>query len=403
MYSMDILDIRGPLMLRPLSAVIFLLLGLVGNSLQAQTTTAVKPPEVTVLQNGPGQGDGFIFIAPKGAGIGGGPQPGPVGPEIVDSNGHVIWFSEVTNGQVAAGFRVQSYHGKPVLTWAQQSNFGKLAGAGSVNYIADATYRIIATVQAGNGLNEDAHEFLLTPEGTALVTIYDVVPADLSPVGGSKNAPVWEGSIQEIDVATGKVVFEWHSLGKVGFDESYWPLPDSSTKAWDYIHINAIALDDDGNLLLSARHTSTIYKLDRHTGAVLWRLGGKKSDFRFGPGAAFSFQHDPVVAGPNTIRIFDNEVNPKPVLPASRIIWLKLDPAAKTATLLRSLDHPEHISAISQGSAQLLDNGNTFVGWGEPGRFSEFDPNGHLIFDATLPKGYDSYRAYRFRWPPDQK
>lgn len=391
------------LMSRSLSAVLFSLLGFSSSALEAQTTAPVKPPQVTVLQNSPGQADGLIFIPPKGAGIGGGPQPGPVGPEIVDSNGRVIWFSEVTNGQVAADFRVQSYHGKPVLTWAQQSNFGKLAEPTSVNYILDDTYRIIATVRARNGLNADAHEFLLTPQGTALITIYDVVTADLSSVGGSKSAPVWEGSIQEIDVATGKVILEWHSLGKVGFDESYWPLPDSPTAAWDYIHINAIALDDDGNLLLSARHTSTVYKLDRHTGAVIWRLGGKKSDFRFGTGAAFSFQHNAVAVGHNTIRIFDNEVNPKPVLPWSRVIWLKLDPSAKTAALIRSLDHPDHLSVLSQGSAQLLDNGNTFVGWGQPAHFSEFDSNGRMIFDATLPKGYDTYRAYRFRWPAGQE
>jgi hypothetical protein len=169
--------------------MVFLLLGLAGNSLEAPTA-AVKPPEVTVLQNSPGQADGLIFVAPKAAGIGGGPQPGPVGPEIVDSSGRVIWFSEVTNGQVAADFRVQSYRGKPVLTWAQMSNFGKLAGATSVNYIADDTYHIIATVRAGSGLNADAHDFLLTPQGTALITIYDVVGADLSSVGGSKNAQV---------------------------------------------------------------------------------------------------------------------------------------------------------------------------------------------------------------------
>jgi hypothetical protein len=207
--------------MRPLSVAVFLLFALAGNSSDTPKTTALNAPEVTILQNSPGQADGLIFIAPKGAGIGGGPQPGPVGPEIVDSSGHVIWFSPVTNGQVAADFRVQSYRGKPVLTWAQQSNFGKLAGGTSVNYIADDTYHVIATVKAGNGLNADAHEFLLTPQGTALITIYDVVTADLSSLGGSKSAPVWEGSIQEIDVATGKVIFEWHSLGKVGFDESY--------------------------------------------------------------------------------------------------------------------------------------------------------------------------------------
>jgi hypothetical protein len=388
-------------MTRLLSVLAFLLLCLAGNSSNAATTTTVNPPDVTVLQNSPGQADGLIFIAPKGAGIGGGPQPGPVGPEVVDSTGRVIWFLPVTNGQVAADFRVQSYRGKPVLTWAQQSNFGKLAEGESVNYIADNTYHVIATVKAGNGLNADAHEFLLTPQGTALVTIYDVVSADLTPVGGPKNGQVWEGSIQEIDVPTGKVIFEWRSLGKVGFDESYWPLPDSSTAAWDYIHINGVALDDDGNLLLSARHTSTVYKIDRHTGEVIWRLGGKKSDFRFGPDAGFSFQHDAVPVGSDTLRIFDNEVNPKPVLPSSRVIWLKLDPAAKTAMLVRAIDHPDHLSSLSQGSAQALDNGDTFVGWGQPARFSEFDPGGRMIFDATLPKGYDTYRAYRFRWPTD--
>jgi hypothetical protein len=146
--------------------------------------------------------------------------------------------------------------------------------------------------------NADAHDFLLTPQGTALITIYDVVTADLSSVGGSKNTQVWEGSIQEIDVATGKVIFEWHSLGKVGSDESYWPLPEAPGTAWDYIHINSIAIDDDGNLLLSARHTSTVYKLDRHTGEVIWRLGGKRSDFRFGTDSRFSFQHNAVAGGP---------------------------------------------------------------------------------------------------------
>jgi hypothetical protein len=390
-------------MTRWLPVVAFLLLGLAGNSSEAPTTAAVTPPVVTILQNSPGQADGFIFIAPKGAGIGGGPQPGPVGPEILDSSGRVIWFSPVTNGQVAADFRVQSYRGEPVLTWAQQSNFGKLAEGESVNYIADETYHVIATVKAGNGLNADAHEFLLTPQGTALVTIYDPVTADLSSVGGSKNAELWEGSIQEIEVSTGKVIFEWHSLGKVGYEESYWPLPDSPTAAWDYIHINGIALDDDGNLLLSARHTSTVYKIDRHTGEVIWRLGGKKSDFRPGADANFSFQHNAVAEGHNIIRIFDNEVNPKPVLPWSRVIWLKLDTSAKTATLIRSIAHPDHLAAISQGSAQALDNGNTLVGWGQTAHFSEFDSSGRMIFDATLPKGYDTYRAYRFRWPTDRR
>jgi outer membrane protein assembly factor BamB len=132
-------------------------------------------------------------------------------------------------------------------------------------------------VHAGNGLNADAHEFLISPEDTALITIYNALPHDLSSVGGSSSGQLIEGVVQEIDIASGKVIFEWHSLDHVGMEESYELLPTSSAKSWDYFHLNAVSIDDDGNLLLSARHTSTVYKIDRHTGTVIWRLGGKRS------------------------------------------------------------------------------------------------------------------------------
>ena len=154
-------------------------------------------------------------------------------------------------------------------------------------------------MHAGNGLNADAHEFLISPEDTALITIYNVLPHDLSSVGGSSSGQLIEGVVQEIDVASGNVIFEWHSLDHVGIAESYLPSPTSSGAPWDYFHLNAVSIDDDGNLLLSARHTSTVYKIDRRTGTVIWRLGGKRSDFNLGPGVRFWYQHNPVVAGKN--------------------------------------------------------------------------------------------------------
>ena len=146
----------------------------------------------------------------------------------------------------------------------------------------------------------------MTPQGTALITIYHGVPYDLSSVGGPKDGTVVDGIVQEIDVATGRVLFEWHSLDHVPLDESYLPVnwdPDS----YDYFHINAVNLDDDGNLLISGRHTWTIYKVDRQNGGILWRLGGKRSDFALGPGARFAWQHNPLPAGPSTIRISTRE------------------------------------------------------------------------------------------------
>jgi hypothetical protein len=350
----------------------------------ARATTAFssppRPPRLVVRHRSSGVAPGYIFIAPKQGQT-------AQGPEIVDGQGRPVWFHP---GGEATDFRVQSYLGKPVLTWYQ----------GGVDYIVDSSYHVIATVHAGNGLDLDGHEFALTPQGTALITIYHEVPFDLSSIGGPKDGIVVDGIVQEIDVATGRLLFEWHSLDHVPLDESYLPVsldPDS----YDYFHINAVNLDSDGNLLISGRHTSTVYKVDRHTGRILWRLGGKHSDFTLGPGVRFAWQHNPLPAGQNTIRLFDNENNGLPggrVMAQSRVIWIRPDTATMSATLVKAITHPAALSVPAQGNAQALDDGDTFVGWGQLGRVSEFDPQGKLIFDATIAGGNDTYRGYRFQW-----
>jgi hypothetical protein len=357
--------------------------------LGAATAGSAAVPHLVVLHRSSQTAHGYIFIAPKTEN--GGARP--TGPEIVDDRGRPVWFARMPPGTQAADFRVQSYQGRPVLTWWQGSDFGTGTGVG---YVADASYRVIATVHAGNGLVMGGHEFTLTPQGTALITIYRELPYDLSAVGGPKDGTVLEGVVQEVDVATGRVLFEWHSLDHVPLDESYASVDPG--EAYDFFHINAVSVDTDGNLLVSARHTWTIYKLDRHTGQVLWRLGGRHSDFALGPGVRFAWQHDPHPAGENTIRLFDNESNgPNRVMPSSRVVWIRLDPSAKTATLVKAVAHPGGLSAPSQGNAEGLADGHTFVGWGETGRISEFDSEGKLLFDAALPS-QDTYRAYRAEW-----
>ena len=260
-------------------------------------TSALPPPHLIVLHRSPLDAPGYVFVAPKeGRGY-------QVGPEIADDKGRPVWFHRVP--YVATDFRVQRYRGNPVLTWWQGIGLG--GGQPGVGYIADRSYHVIATVHGGNGLDAGGHEFVLTPQGTALVTIYHGVPYDLSSLGGPKNGTVLEGVVQEIDIATGRVIFEWHSLDHVPLDESYAPVPPD--EPYDYFHINAVNLDNDGNLLISGRATWTVYKVDRQTGQILWRLGGKHSDFSFGQLARFVGQHDPLPAGENTIRLFDNETD----------------------------------------------------------------------------------------------
>ena len=354
---------------------------------------SLPPPPLTLLQNSGSLGAGYNFIGPTATAL---PNPSN-GPEILDSQGRVVWFSQIRNDQVASDFRVQTYQGKPVLTWSQSSGYGVANPVETVDYILDNTYQVVATVH-GSNFNADMHEFQLTPQNTALILVYNTTAADLTSVGGPANGTVTEGVVQEIDVPTGKVLLEWHSLTDVALSESYLPAPTAAGTPYDYFHVNSASLDTDGNILVSSRHCWTVYKINRTTGAVIWRLGGKSSDFAMGPGTAFAWQHDAEAVDASTIRIFDNESNGTPQLPYSRVIWVTHDDVAKTASIARSIIHPAQISALAEGSAQSLDNGNTFVDWGILGRISEFDPAGAMLYDAVEPAGYGSYRGYRFPW-----
>jgi arylsulfotransferase ASST len=364
----------------------------------------LAPPQITVLKNDPATDSGDLFVAPKGAPTSP-TTPGQQGPEIVDNEGRPLWFQPISQPFAASDFRVQQYRGQPVLTYSVGQSTGGPGHSEGEDVILDRHYRQIATVSAGNGLAADQHEFVLTPEGTALITIYHQVPYDLSSVGGPVNGSVLDGVVQEVDVATGEVLFQWDSLDHVPLTDSYQPLPADPATPYDYFHINAVNLDSDGNLLISARHTWTVYKIDRDSGEVVWRLGGKESDFELGPGVQFYWQHNalPEPGQADTYRIFDNgsaAVLPgqTPNEPQSRVIDVKLDPVAGTATLAAEVLHPDGISAASQGNAQRLADGHLVVGYGQTGRFSEFDSGGNLLWDGQVPAGYDTYRAYRSEW-----
>ena len=346
----------------------------------------LAPHPIAILTPADRVADGYVFLTP---GVDGGQADGLM---IVDNRGEPVWIHPVSEPTIA-NLRVQQYRGKPVLTWREGQNV-EGHGLGEC-VVADGAYREIARIRGANGQQCDMHEFLISPEGTALVTAYADV-ADAS-TGGRH---VLEGIIQEIDIATGKLLFEWHSLGVVAVDESYYKAADAS-HPFDYFHINSIDVDLDGNLIVSARHTWTVYKLDRSSGAILWRLGGKRSDFTIDPAAAFSWQHDARVHPGGRLSLFDDAYPPTP----SRAIVLQLDEVSKTVALVQGYRHPTRISSGTRGNVQLLPNGNAFVGWGGAPFASEFGPAGNLRFDLALWPGDLSYRGFRCVWrgrPSDQ-
>jgi hypothetical protein len=369
-----------------------------------------SPPPVTILTEGNvGQGD--FFISPFGQ-----QSTYANGPEILDQQGNIVWFQAVPAGQEAADFRTQTYRGQPVLTWWQGTGLGGLAKG--TDYIYDEHYRQIATVNAGNGFSADGHEFLITPQSTALILAYTTATADLTSIGGPSNQTVIDGVVQEVDIATGKVLFQWNSADHVPYSQSEQPLPASASSPWDWFHVNAVHLDTDGNLLIDARNTWTTYKVARHSGSTIWQLGGKASSFALQAapgqqlntaGEIFAWQHDPVALGNDVYTVFDNEAagvantgtDPSAEFGLSRAVRFKLDERARTATLLKSYNQPEALTAPSQGNAQTTADGNLLVGWGSLPYFSEYDAAGDLLFNARFPTGVNSYRAYLQPWGPE--
>jgi hypothetical protein len=340
----------------------------------------LRLPGLTVSPTDDPPAPGLLLLAPYNA-----PLPAQAGALIVDDTGQPVWEQPLA-GLVTTDFRVQQYRGTPMLTWWE----GLIRlGHGVGRYvIADSSYTPVARLNAGNGHQGDLHEFLLTDRGTALLTTYSVLEADLRAVGGSKDGTIQDAMFQEIDITTGRVLMEWHSLDHIPLSESYWPV----TPNWDYVHLNSIAVDRDGNLLVSARSTHTVYKVDRRTGAIIWRLGGKRSDFALAPNAVFRWQHDARRQPDGSITLFDNGDA------LSRAVVLDVDEVARRATLRRAYTHPAGLFAGSQGNVQVLPNGNVLVGWGAQPYVSEFTADGDMIFDARLATGYISYRAYRAPW-----
>jgi hypothetical protein len=368
----------------------------------ATAATPTAPPPVTILTS-TGHGPfGDIFITPTGDSA-----TYANGPEILNREGDVVWFHAIPQGQTASDFRTQTLWGRPVLTFWQGTGLGGLATG--TDYIYNDRYQQIATVNAGNGLSADGHEFLITPWNTALILAYTTATADLTSIGGPANQTVINGVVQEIDIRTGRVLFQWNSADHVPYSQSEQPLPSSASTPWDWFHINAVHLDTDGNLLIDARNTWTAYKVNHFTGQIIWQLGGKDSSFalRAAPGQSldnageiFAWQHDPEALGDNYYTLFDNESAGTPELSASRTVTVKLDTRNKVATLVASDNQPEGLVAPSQGNAQTTGDGGLFVGWGALPYFSEFDRFGHLVFNAQFPQGINTYRAYLLRWPP---
>lgn len=287
----------------------------------------------------------------------------------------------------------------------------------------DDTYTIKHNISAPGFDFGDMHEFELTSNGTALVTIYNPVAADLTPVGGPAEGYLLDGVFQELDIETGQVLFQWNASDHIPLTSSRKPMkgcsddpkkaflgcgntPDS---AFDYYHINSVQKDAKGNYLVSGRHTSSLTYIDGKTGGPIWHMGGDQNQFKYAPlgtDVLFAWQHHARLHDDDTITLLDNNAyNPKAERTESRGLRLQVDFTAMTVELQTAYRQPQQIMAFSQGNAQVLDSGNVLVGWGSSAAFTEFAPDGEVLCDARFAPAalftfqpLSSYRTYRGSW-----
>ncbi|HUN77486.1 MAG TPA: arylsulfotransferase family protein [Solirubrobacteraceae bacterium] len=345
----------------------------------------------------PGAAPGDLFLAPYQA-------KGSPGPMISEQDGALVWFHPLPAGYESTNFQVQQYEGKPMLTWWQGRIIRVGFGQGE-DEIYNSSYQHVATVRAGNGYHADLHEIRLTPAGTAWIDAFDPVYRNLSSVHGSAHGILTDSVIEEIDVKTGLVMWEWHALGHIPLRDSLNAVPGDSYP-WDYVHINSISpapggaeSGQPGEILLSARNTWTLYYVNMHTGGFEWLFGdGRRSTLRLGRGVRFYWQHDAELQPGGLISVFNNASTPPKERESSGLV-MRPDLSNHTVSLVKRFANPtKTLLAAAQGNTLSLPGGDWLMGYGELPNFTEYDSAGHVLLDGTLGLGVQDFRTYLSPW-----
>ncbi len=345
-------------------------------------------PHFTVAKASPDNGEGYIFVAPI-------PWTAAVTGSyllILDGQGNLVYYQSMANDFNGYDFKMLP---NGDLSYFSQKD--------SAFYELDAHYQLVRRIQAGNGYTTDLHDLLVLPNGNVILMAYDAESMDMSKVaaGGNNQATVTGLVVQELDPSN-NVIFQWRSWDYIPITDSNASLTDPAV---DYVHGNGMALDTDGNLLLSSRNLSEITKINLQTGAVIWRLGGKGNQFQFVNDEPFAYQHNIGVLANGDITVFDNHGTQQDPAP-SRGIEYKIDETNKTVTKVWQFQADPPIFATFMGDTQRMANGNTFMDWGAPFtgtgyqfiNITELDANNSVIFQLAFDQPYVSYRAFRAQW-----
>jgi hypothetical protein len=330
------------------------------------------PPQLTVTVNN-NPSDGYLYLAPYSSSSFN---------IIANKSGLIYWYSQPT--WWSGDFKKQP---NGYMTYWDGNLYKHIE--------LDLNYNPIDTFTCGNGYQADIHELRVLTNGYAFLIAYDTQTVDMSQIvqGGNPNASVIGLIIQELE-ENKNVVFQWRSW-------DHFQITDAThenllSSVIDYVHGNAIEIENDDAILLSSRHLDEITKIDLTTGNIVWRLGGKNNQFTFiNDTIGFSHQHAIRRTESGNITLFDNGNYHTPSF--SRAVEYSLDEENKTATLVWQFRHNPDVYGAFMGYVQRLENGNTLISWGGANvTVTEVTPAGSVVFEAKYPSGVYTYRAYKF-------
>lgn len=364
----------------------------------------LHPPEITAAADASAAqlAKGYIMVA-NFYDISTPPMDGQSGPLILNNKLQPVWFRPVPTDVVATNLAVQTYKGKPALSWWQ----GVVSATGQTesgeDVIVNDHYQTVGTIKGQDGWVITMHELVVEGDD-AWVTAEKDVPMNLAKYGGTSNGVLDDAAVQEYDIATGKLLYTWDALDHVPLTSSY-AQPPGNGFPWDAYHINSLQLLGDGTFLLSMRNTWAAYLVDGKTGHIQWELGGKTSTFQIPASASFQWQHDVRLDPGGVVTMFNDNCCQITgagtyLAPAGPSAGLELQLHTKTDTVsVRArYEEADKISAAYMGDMQLLPNGNVFVGWGAQPYFSEYSKAGKLLLQGTFPGPDISYRATLDQW-----
>ena len=358
--------------------------------------------------------DGYIFLATYETSTNTGYYA-----MILRNDGTPVWYQSLTNSTV--DFKVlpdgylhyaEAYH---TLSWT--------GGADVYHQILDNSNNLVETISTGNGYLPESHDISVLPNGDVLALSYYLSQMNLSQaaVGAYPNAQVSGAVVQELN-AQRNVVWQWRTWDYFNFESYYAPLlllnemPLVYNPVVDSFHINTLVMDTDGNLLLS-NYPLEVDKINRQTGAVMWRLGGIENQFSFvGENPQVAVTH---FGGHGLSRLANGDIMifcnaDQQATHSSKVYEYRLDETNKIATLVWSYAPATNWYSWHTGSAQRLPNGNTFIGWGSasivPGiggffnqqvpACTEVTSSGQVVFQMFFNDPLvTSYRAFRFVYP----